>query len=316
MPPVLNLPLPGAAPGQTSPTSTPTPVKPFGQPVGIIPGDLPEGRFDFIPEDGRAVALTIDDGADASVLRAYCDLASRTGLRLTFFVTGSFTGWTDSVDALRPLVDDGQIFLGNHSWSHPDFVRCGNSEIVSELRRNERFLINTFGVTGRPFCRPPFGSSNARVRSVLAEHGYPSVAMWSGTFADSTSVTQPFILAQAQQFLAPGRMVLGHADFPNVIGVLDNIAALIEARGLQPVHLRDLYETRGVELATYSVSPEPTLTPTPSPSASATPSKSPSKTPSRSTSTSPTRTPSKTSTRTPTPTPIYPGYLDPATPGG
>ena len=50
---------------------------------------------------------------------ALTEFAKDTGVRLTYFVNGAYV-WTENRDLLRPLVDDGQIQLGNHTWSHPD----------------------------------------------------------------------------------------------------------------------------------------------------------------------------------------------------
>ncbi len=68
------------------------------------------------------MALTADDGTDSRVAKAYIDLARATGIRLTFFVTAAYPSWTEHRDDLRPLVDSGQIQLGNHTWTIPTCV--------------------------------------------------------------------------------------------------------------------------------------------------------------------------------------------------
>ena len=55
-------------------------------------------------------------------MRAYTQFAKDTGVRLTFFVNGTYDSWTDNLAMLRPLVESGQIQLGNHTWSHPDLT--------------------------------------------------------------------------------------------------------------------------------------------------------------------------------------------------
>jgi peptidoglycan-N-acetylglucosamine deacetylase len=231
--------------GTPTPTATPTPTPSaptLGPPTGLAKLPLPVGKFNTIPETGKLFAMTVDDGENGKVLKGYCDLAAATGMRLTFFANGSSSGWRQQADAVRPLVESGQVFIGNHTWSHPYLTKISDAEIETEIRRNEEFLYATFGVTGRPFCRPPFGAYDARVTKVLARLGYPSIAMWSGSIGDSTPVTPEFIIGMAKQYFTPGKIVLGHADFENVLSVIDQFATLIAERGLQPVHLGDVYD--------------------------------------------------------------------------
>ncbi len=77
---------------------------------------LPGGVLSSLPGEGDLLALTVDDGVSSDVLRAYSQFAKDTGVRLTYFVNGVYRSWTDHVDLLRPMVDDGQIQLANHTW--------------------------------------------------------------------------------------------------------------------------------------------------------------------------------------------------------
>ena len=88
------------APG---PTPSPTPSRsPLwlqdGPPSLPAPGEL-DTVITGLPENvGNTVAITVDDGADSSVVDAYLDFAKDSGVRLTFFVTASYPGWTDCKD--------------------------------------------------------------------------------------------------------------------------------------------------------------------------------------------------------------------------
>jgi peptidoglycan/xylan/chitin deacetylase (PgdA/CDA1 family) len=45
---------------------------------------------------------------------------------------------------LRPLVESGQIELGNHTWSHPDLTTLTKSDIAKQLTRNDESLKKTY----------------------------------------------------------------------------------------------------------------------------------------------------------------------------
>jgi len=212
-----------------------------GQPdLPVVPGG-PPSHITHLHGSGKNVALTVDDGASAEVVSAYIDFARATGIRLTFFVTGSYPSWTQHKDKLRPLVDSGQIQLGNHTWTHPDLTRCSGRRVENELTRCEKFLNNTFGVTGKPFIRPPFGDRSRRVDSVAANLGYTSMTTWYGTLGDSGLITQTVLLDLAKQWLQPQAVVIGHANHPTVTHLYGPIIDIIRSRHLQTVTLDDAW---------------------------------------------------------------------------
>ncbi|CPZ66061.1 Putative polysaccharide deacetylase [Mycobacteroides abscessus] len=120
-----------------------------GLPRVPLPGG---GALTALPSrtDGqRLLALTLDDGTDANVIAAYTQLARDTGIRLTYFVNGVNAGWTQNAPMLRPLVDSGQIQLGNHTWSHPNLTTLTGEQIADQMTRNAKFLTNTSGLIRR-----------------------------------------------------------------------------------------------------------------------------------------------------------------------
>src|SRR4051812_48721977 len=118
------------------------------------------GALSSIPGDGDLLAMTLDDGVNSDVVRAYTQFAKDTGVRLTYFVNGTYRSWTENRDLLRPLVESGQIQLGNHTWSHPDLAKLSKDQVAEQLRRNHKFLMHDYGVDARPYFRPPYGSHN------------------------------------------------------------------------------------------------------------------------------------------------------------
>ena len=213
----------------------------FAAPRGIVQAPVPAGTVSMLPGHRNLVALTVDDGTNADVLKAYILLAKRTGLRLTFFANGTTPSWAEHAPLLRPLVDDGQAIICNHTWSHSDLTRLSDYQIADEIQRNETFLTNLYGVNGRPFLRPPYGNHNARVDQMIAALGYPAVTMWWGSLGDSTPIPSQQVLANARQWLRRERLVIGHANHSGVVSEMDRIVDIIRERKLQPVHLADVF---------------------------------------------------------------------------
>jgi peptidoglycan/xylan/chitin deacetylase (PgdA/CDA1 family) len=199
------------------------------------------GVLDKLPGNGDVLALTVDDGVNTDVVRLYTQFAKDTGLRLTYFVNGMYCSWTDNLALLRPLVESGQIQLGNHTWSHPDLTRVPTSRVAQQISRNDAFLKGTFGVDARPYFRPPYGRHNSTVDAVAADLGYTAVTLWSGSLADSTVITEECIVQRAQRAFTGQAIVLGHLNHLPVTHVYEQLRDLILERNLRTVTLNDVF---------------------------------------------------------------------------
>jgi peptidoglycan-N-acetylglucosamine deacetylase len=196
------------------------------------------------PGATNRIALTIDDGYCAPCASAYVDFAQATGLPITFSPNGVYASiWNPLASPLRDLIAQGQVQIGNHTFSHHNLLDLSDSAISDELERNDEWIQTSFGVTSRPWFRPPYGYHDARVDDVAANLGFTYVLMWSGTFGDSTPIAPRQLLQLASSYLRPGVVMLGHANHPTIIPLLDEIYAMISDRGLEPVTLDALFGT-------------------------------------------------------------------------
>jgi len=231
------------APEASVPTSGPI------APAALLPPPPPSARIPLpgggalvkIPGEGDLLALTLDDGVNSEVVRAYTQLAKDTGARMTFFVNGVYNSWTDNLKMLRPLVDSGQIQLGNHTWSHPDLTTLPQSKVAEQLNRNDEFLKKTYGTGAKPYYRPPYAKRNAAVDAVAADLGYHVPTLWSGSLSDSTLITEEYILKMADQYFTPQSIVIGHLNHLPVTHVYPQLIDIIRERNLRTVTLNDVF---------------------------------------------------------------------------
>jgi len=225
----------------------PAPAPPPPPPTVISRIALPgNGILTALPGAGNLLALTVDDGVSSEVVRLYTEFAARTGLRMTYFVNGCYPSWTENAPLLRPLVESGQIQLGNHTWSHPDLTRVSKARIADEITRNDQFLTKIYGAQAKPYLRPPYGRHNAAVRAVAADLGYTVTTMWYGSLSDSTVVTEDFIVKMANQYFLPQSIVIGHLNHPAVTHVFDRLLDVIRDRKLRAVTLNDVFDQRAI----------------------------------------------------------------------
>jgi peptidoglycan/xylan/chitin deacetylase (PgdA/CDA1 family) len=198
------------------------------------------GVLNRLPGGGDVLALTLDDGVNADVVRLYTEFARDTGVRLTYFVNGIYDSWTANLALLRPLVESGQIQLGNHTWSHPDLTTLSTSRVAQEISRNDAFLKKTYGVDTAPYFRPPYGNHNSTVEGVAGALGYTHTTLWSGSLSDSTVVTEDYIVSMADKYFTGQAIVLGHLNHPPVTHVFGQLRDVIRARSLRTVTLNDV----------------------------------------------------------------------------
>ncbi|MDQ0383046.1 polysaccharide deacetylase family protein [Amycolatopsis thermophila] len=237
--------------GCSSDTTTPTPASatPPAPPSGTdpdVPADTGTGGPTRVlskgPAAGHQIALTVDDGYDNAVVAGYVAFAQRTGIHLTFSPNGLYAhAWAPHAATLKPLIEAGQVQIINHTYSHHDLRAMTDAQIRAELDRNDEWVSTTFGTRTTPYYRPPFGFHNAHVDGIAAELGYRNTVMWNGSYGDSKPVTPDYLMSQARRYLQPGTILLGHANHPTVLGLLDQIADLIRERHLTPVTLREMF---------------------------------------------------------------------------
>ena len=226
----LNTPSPTAAASKTATSSNPVPeARAWTGPQTGLPGE------------GKYIAWTVDDGADPEVVRAYAEFSRRTGTRLTFFINGQYPAFRQHRDLLLPLVKSGQLQIANHTYSHAALTSLTDEQIVQELTRNDEEIRRLFGVSSKPYFRPPYGYYDARVLEAAASCGFTRPVLWYGSLADSSDISSAEVYAYAEKYALAQHIVIGHLNYRGVVSELDHIRALLDRRGLTTVTIRDYY---------------------------------------------------------------------------
>lgn len=193
------------------------------------------------PTRGRMVALTFDDGFCPRCVARIVDVLLRTGAHATFFPNGRYAAsWDPQAAKIRTLVARGQLIVGNHTFHHVDSPVVGSSAFAADLQENEQWIERTFGLTGRPFFRPPYGAYDSGTVAAAGAAGYTHVIMWSGTVADSNLRTIPYLLHAIRYWARPGAIILMHGNYPPTAIALPRILALLRRMRLRPVTISEL----------------------------------------------------------------------------
>lgn len=233
----------GSATGTPSPTAA---ASKTDSATATSSNPVPEARAwtgpqTGLPGEGKYIAWTVDDGADPEVVRAYAEFSRRTGTRLTFFINGQYPAFRQHRDLLLPLVKSGQLQIANHTYSHAALTSLTDEQIVQELTRNDEEIRRLFGVSSKPYFRPPYGYYDARVLAAAASCGFTRPVLWYGSLADSSNISSAEVYAYAEKYALAQHIVIGHLNYRGVVSELDRIRALLDRRGLKTVTIRDYY---------------------------------------------------------------------------
>ena len=233
----------GSATGTASPTAA---ASKTDSATATSSNPVPEARAwtgpqTGLPGEGKYIAWTVDDGADPEVVRAYAEFSRRTGTRLTFFINGQYPAFRQHRDLLLPLVKSGQLQIANHTYSHAALTSLTDEQIVQELTRNDEEIRRLFGVSSKPYFRPPYGYYDARVLAAAASCGFTRPVLWYGSLADSSNISSAEVYAYAEKYALAQHIVIGHLNYRGVVSELDRIQALLDRRGLKTVTIRDYY---------------------------------------------------------------------------
>ncbi|MGH9257641.1 MAG: polysaccharide deacetylase family protein [Vicinamibacterales bacterium] len=157
---------------------------------------------------GGIVALTFDDGPVPET-EAILDALKLHGLRATFFVLGANVQAYPQI-AQRIAREGHQI--ANHSWDHPDLALLTPEEVDWQIRATNEIIRQVTGIVPR-FARPPYGSTNATVRQIIANNRLAET-IWSQDSWDWAGALPSDILNQLT-LVPPGGVFVMHDWAPN-----------------------------------------------------------------------------------------------------
>ncbi|MFC8866142.1 polysaccharide deacetylase family protein [Streptomyces sp. NPDC057148] len=172
------------------------------------------------------VGLTFDDGPSGNT-QALLNALRQNGLRATMFNQGQYAAQNPSL--VRAQVDAG-MWVANHSYTHPHMTRLSQAQMDSEISRTQQAIANAGGGTPKLF-RPPYGETDATLRSVEAKYGLTEV-IWDVDSQDWNNASTDAIV-QAVSRAGDGQVVLMH-DWPanTTLAAIPRIAQTLAAKGL------------------------------------------------------------------------------------
>ena len=174
------------------------------------------------------VGLTYDDGP-TSTTSALVNALNSAGVKATFFVWGQRAQQNPS--ALQQVVSAGH-WVANHSWTHPHMTSLSTTQMASEISQTQNGIQQTTGQRPTLF-RPPYGETNATLRSVEQQQGIQAEVLWSHDSRDWAGASTQQIVQTASSMNA-GNIILMHDGYQTTIQAIPQIVSNLAARNLCP----------------------------------------------------------------------------------
>jgi peptidoglycan/xylan/chitin deacetylase (PgdA/CDA1 family) len=153
----------------------------------------------------KVVALTFDDGPWPTSTKRIVAALAKGDAQATFFMLGSQIG---SRKKIAQSVAGGGNVIGVHSWNHALMTRRSNATNSADLARCKKAVKSATGITPRWF-RPPYGSTNARLKATANKLGLRQV-IWTVDTLDWKYRVTSSVISRATRSTRDGSIVLMH----------------------------------------------------------------------------------------------------------
>jgi peptidoglycan/xylan/chitin deacetylase (PgdA/CDA1 family) len=183
-----------------------------------------------IPETGKVVALTFDDGPNPQWTPQVLQILHDEGIKATFCLVGYLA--QRYPDLVKAEVAAGHT-LCDHSMNHVLHLDTKpHTEVVDQVNRGADVIRSIIGADPL-FYRPPGGFLSPDVINTARQRGL-RVLKWSVDPSDYTKPPAPAILARVLAKVGPGAVVLLHdggGDRSHTVAILKQLIDALKAKG-------------------------------------------------------------------------------------
>lgn len=182
------------------------------------------------------IALTFNDGPDATVTPALLDVLARHGVRATFFVVGSLA--ERHPDVVRRMAQEGHE-VESHGYVHRALAGLPVDEIRSDLSRASQVIARLTG--RRPiYFRPPEAAADGQVVMAAQAEGV-RILLWTNIGAEHRpDVPVEEMVDRLVRAAHPGAVFMLHADLPGTPQLVDALLRELARRRIHALPLGEL----------------------------------------------------------------------------
>lgn len=152
--------------------------------------------------------LTFDDGPGPAT-DAVLDVLEEFQAPATFFFIGQKIADYPNIAELRARLAAGSHRVGNHSFSHPNFLTLDSEATRIEVETAQFILSQTFPEASIPVFRPPYGYRTESLFTHVQAANLTTVG-WSVNSLDFLSGSAQGVVDRVLRLARPGSVLLFH----------------------------------------------------------------------------------------------------------
>jgi peptidoglycan/xylan/chitin deacetylase (PgdA/CDA1 family) len=218
---------------------TPTPSTEEPKPASTSEGTAPRTTritFNQCNVDGPYIAMTYDDGPHGTNTPRLLEMLKQRGIKATFFVCGECVAALPEI--AKRIVDDGHE-IANHSWSHPQLTRMGESGVTDQLQRTHDVVRQTTGAEMK-VMRPPYGAFTVNQRAwAHAKWGYKTI-MWDVDPLDWKVRSASHVQSEILKGTVNGSIILAHDIHKTTVDAMPATLDALTEKGFKFVTVSEL----------------------------------------------------------------------------
>ena len=184
----------------------------------------------------KKIAITFDDGPNTNYTLPVLKLLDKYNAKATFFCIGKHIKKYPEI--AKTIADKGHN-IGNHSYSHNNFIGFSSvKKWKEEIEQTDALIKNiTKGNTG--IFRPPFGVTTPNLAKVIKTSNH-NVIGWNIRSFDTVIRDKSRVLNRITKRIKPGGIVLLHDTQPNTLYILEHLLLYLKQNNYEAVTINNL----------------------------------------------------------------------------
>lgn len=179
--------------------------------------------------NSNTIYLTFDDGPHPLYTPQVLDLLKNFNAKASFFLIGQHA--EKFPDLVSRISEEGHT-VGNHSFTHSDFIDFKNAKGWSdELEKTNEVIFKIIGKLPK-FFRPPFGVTTPHLATALQKTKMISIG-WDIRTYDTVLKNPKKINYKIQNKIKPGSIILLHDTHEQIILILEQLLTELAQRNFK-----------------------------------------------------------------------------------
>ena len=199
--------------------------------IGIYKEEIAGTDSYFIGNKSK-VYLTFDAGYDNGNIKKIVDILSELDVPATIFCTGDFI--VRSPELIK-YIDDNNVLVGNHMYSHKEINKISHDELVREINKTEEVYKQITNKEMVKLFRPPKGEFDRKSLMNIKALGYKTF-FWSIAYVDWNTKDQKgvdYTYNSVVDNIHDGAIILMHTVSDDNVLALPKIIEMIRSMGYE-----------------------------------------------------------------------------------